>query len=167
MWKRLVLAACALLLAAGCPLAWTVRPASAQPDSFTFAAAGDFGGNTTTSAVLNTLAGAGTDFALAIGDLSYSEVTPESAWCDFVKTRVGPTYPFELLAGNHEDDGPDGSISNFAACLPDRLGGLTGSYAKEYSFDYPTSAPLARVIGISPNLAFPGESTYAYTVGSA
>src|SRR4051812_37185859 len=167
MWKRMILAACALVLAAGCPVAWTVGPAAALPGSFTFAAAGDFGANTRTSAVLNTLAGAGTDFAVAVGDLSYSEVTPESAWCDFVKSRVGSTYPFELVAGNHEDNGPDGSIGNFAACLPDRLGGLTGSYTKEYYFDYPTSAPLARVIGISPNLAFPGESTYAYTVGSA
>src|SRR5581483_3216441 len=38
---------------------------------------------------------------------------------------------------------------------------------KEYYYDYPASAPLARMINISPNLAFPGESTYQYTPGSA
>jgi len=167
MWKRLAVAGCAVLFAAGFPLALPVGPASAQPGSFTFDAAGDFGANTNTSAVLNAVPGSGADFFLGVGDLSYSEVTPESAWCDFVTSRVGATFPFELVAGNHEDNGPDGQIANFAACLPDRIGGLTGSYAKEYYFDYPVSSPLARVINISPNLAFPGEATYQYTVGSA
>ena len=168
MWKRLAPAVGALLLAASCPLlAWPVGPAAAQTGSFTFGAAGDFGANSNTSAVLKAVAGAGTDFFVALGDLSYSQVTPESAWCDFVKSRVGTTYPFELISGNHENTGQDGAIANFAACLPDRLGGLTGTYAKEYYYDYPASAPLARMINISPNLAFPGESTYQYTVGSA
>src|SRR5207253_6983196 len=107
----------------------------------------------------------------AVGDLSYSQVTPEQAWCDYVHARVGQNYPFELVAGNHEANAPDdGQIANFAACLPhrsDQLGPLSGSYAKEYFFDYPPSQPLARVIGISPNLAFPGGARYTYTVGSA
>jgi hypothetical protein len=177
MWKRLVLGACAALLAAGCPMAWSVASAAVQPGpvvspalqpgSFTFGAAGDFGANSNTSAVLNAVAGAGTDFFDAVGDLSYNQVTPESAWCNFVTSRVGSTYPFELLSGNHEDDGPHGQITNFAACLPDRLGNVTGSYGKEYYFDYPASSPLARVINISPNLTFPGGATYQYTVGSA
>ncbi|HEY4411349.1 MAG TPA: Ig-like domain-containing protein, partial [Acidimicrobiia bacterium] len=167
MWKRLVLAVCGLLLAASLPVAWSVVPASAQTGSFTFGASGDFGANDGTGAVLNAVAGAGTDFFMAVGDLSYSQVTPESAWCNFVTSRFGANYPFELLAGNHEDDGPDGQIANFAACLPDRIGGLTGSYGKEYYFDYPVSAPLARMIDISPNLAFPGEGTYTYTAGNA
>jgi Bacterial Ig domain/Calcineurin-like phosphoesterase len=167
MWKRLVLAVGVLVLAAGCPLALTVGPAAALPGSFTFGAAGDFGANSNTSAVLGSVGGAGLDFFMAEGDLSYSEVTPESAWCNFVTSRVGATFPFELVAGNHEDNGPDGTIANFAACLPDRIGGLTGAYAKESFFDYPASAPLARMITISPNLTFPGESTYNYTAGSA
>ena len=177
MWKRLVLAASAVLLAAGCPMAWSVASAAVQPGpvvspavqpgSFTFGAAGDFGANSNTSAVLNAVAGAGTDFFDAVGDLSYNELTPESAWCNFVTSRVGSMYPFELLSGNHEDDGPHGQISNFAACLPDRLGNTTGGYGKEYYFDYPAPSPLARVINISPNLTFPGEATYQYTVGSA
>src|SRR5581483_6363120 len=142
-------------------------PVAAPSGSFTFDAAGDFGANTRTAAVLNAVPGSNADFFLAVGDLSYGEVTPESAWCDFVTSRVGPTFPFELVAGNHEDNGPDGQIANFAACLPDRIGNISGSYAKEYYFDYPPPAPLARVINISPNLAFPGESTYSYTIGSA
>ncbi len=167
MWKRLAVAACAVLLAAGYPLALSAGPAAAQPGSFTFDAAGDFAANSNTSAVLNAVPGSGADFMLAVGDLSYNEVTPESAWCNFVTSRVGATFPFELLAGNHEDDGPHGLISNFAACLPDRLGNITGSYAKEYYFDYPASSPLARFINISPNLTFPGDGTYQYTVGNA
>ncbi len=85
--------------------------------------------------------------------MSYSNITPESAWCDYVKQHVGATYPFELLVGNHEDavSGDNGFIDNFAACLPDRLGG-TGTYAHRYYFDYPASAPLARFIMIDPNM---------------
>ncbi|HVW33756.1 MAG TPA: Ig-like domain-containing protein [Acidimicrobiia bacterium] len=167
MWKRLALAVCALMLATGMPLLWPVGPATGLTGSFAFGAAGDLGATADTSAVLNAVAGAGLDFFMAEGDLSYSDLTPESAWCNFVTSRVGATFPFELVSGNHEDNGPDGNIANFAACLPDRIGGLTGSYTKEYYFDYPASAPLARMINISPNLAFAGETTYNYTVGSA
>ena len=140
--------------------------AGAAPTSFSFGAAGDFGANANSSATFNTLAGAGTDFFLALGDLSYSQVAPESAWCDFVTSRVGAAYPFVVVAGNHETAAStDGQIGNFAACLPDRLGAV-GSYGQQYYFDYPPVQPLARFIMISPNLAFPGESTYSYTVGS-
>jgi Calcineurin-like phosphoesterase len=117
--------------------------------------------------VLNAVKSSGSNFFIALGDLSYSDVTPESAWCDFVKARVGDTYPFELLAGNHEDDGPDGLISKFDDCLPHRLENITGTYAKEFYFDYPSSNPLARFISISPNLTFPGEGTWDYSAGSA
>src|SRR3954451_6770806 len=73
---------------------------------FTFTVAGDYGANANTTAVLNGIAAVNPAFHVAIGDFSYSEVAPESAWCDYVKSKVGPTFPFELLAGNHEDDGP-------------------------------------------------------------
>ena len=140
---------------------------AAVPASFSFGAAGDFGANSTTGATLTALSKAGTDFFFALGDLSYSD-TSESGWCDFVKSKVGSTYPFELVAGNHEAAGSaDGAIANFAACLPNRLGPLVGKYAQEAYVDYPAAQPLARFITISPNLAFPGESTYRYTVGNA
>jgi hypothetical protein len=166
---RILLAAAVLSAAVAVPVV-TVPPvrADAAPASFTFGAAGDIAANANSSATLSMLAGAGTDFFLALGDLSYGQLTPESAWCNFVKSRVGSTYPFELVAGNHESTGSaEGTtIANFAACLPDRLGQV-GSYAKEAYVDYPPSQPLARVITIAPNLGFPGESTYAYTAGSA
>lgn len=141
-------------------------PTSA-PSSFSFGAAGDLGATGNTSAVLNAVGAANLNFFLAIGDLSYSDVSPESAWCQFVKSRVGSSFPFELVAGNHEDDGPDGLITKFDDCLPHRLGSLTGTYAKQYYFDYPASQPLARFINISPNLTFPGEGAYSYSAGSA
>ena len=135
--------------------------------SFSFGAAGDLGANSNTSAVFNAAHSSGLSFFLPIGDFSYSEATPETSWCNFVKQRLGSSFPVELVSGNHEDDGPDGQIARFAACLPDQIGGLTGSYSKEYYFDYPRSAPLARFINISPNLSFPGQGTYSYTAGGS
>jgi hypothetical protein len=137
------------------------------PASFSFGATGDLGATSNTSAVLNAAKGANLNFFLAAGDLSYSDVTPESAWCDFVKARVGSSFPFELVAGNHEDDGPDGLISKFDDCLPHRLGSLSGAYAKQYYFDYPSTNPIARFINISPNLTFPGEGTWSYSAGGS
>ena len=73
--------------------------------------------------------GAGGAFHLALGDFSYGQLS-ESAWCDFVKARVGAAFPFELVAGNHDADGSgDGHIDHFRVCLPHRLGPLTGAYA--------------------------------------
>ena len=136
------------------------------PASFSFGASGDLGATSNTSAVLNAVNSSNLNFFLAVGDLSYSDVTPESSWCNFVKARVGNSFPFELLSGNHEDDGPDGLITRFDDCLPHRLGNLNGTYAKQFYFDYPAGNPLARFINISPNLTFPGEGTWSYDRGS-
>lgn len=144
-----------------------LRRVRADTISFSFGAAGDMGANSNTSAVLTSVANSNVNFFTALGDFSYSQVTPETSWCDYVKTRVGPTFPFELLSGNHEDDGPDGLISNYVGCLPDRLGGVTGTYGKEYYFDYPSVNPIARFIMISPGLTFPNEGTYSYKLGTA
>src|SRR6266571_2795337 len=138
--------------------------------SFSFTAGGDIGGNSNTSTALDLIAQSGSQFHLAIGDLSYSEIAPESNWCSYVKSRVSSTFPFELLSGNHEDGGElltqDGLIDNFAQCLPDRLGAV-GTYGKEYSFDYPASSPIARFIMISPNLTFTNGGSYSYAAGTA
>jgi hypothetical protein len=119
--------------------------------SFSFGAGGDIGGNSATSASLDALAGAGTSFFLALGDMSYGQITPESTWCRYIQQHVGATYPFELVVGNHEETAAeaDGFIDNFAACLPDRLG-VSGQYAHRYYFDYPPEAPLARFVLIDP-----------------
>src|SRR5512143_2309353 len=74
--------------------------AAASP--FTFTAVGDYAATTNTSAVLDTIAASGAPFHLALGDLSYGAIQPDSAWCDYVKSHVGSQYPFELLAGNHD-----------------------------------------------------------------
>ena len=148
----------------------TPRPTASPtpaPVAFSFGVNGDFGANSNTSAVLNRVPSSALQFFVALGDFSYNEVTPESAWCNFVKGRVGSSFPFELVAGNHEDDGPDGLVSNFKNCLPDRIGGLVGTYPKQYYFDYPKTNPSARFIFISPGLTFPGEGTYSYGAGSS
>ena len=54
----------------------SIRAQSTSP-SFTFTAGGDFGGNSSSTATLNLIAQSGSAFHLAIGDLSYSEITPE------------------------------------------------------------------------------------------
>ncbi len=138
-----------------------LSPASAplipadQSSSFTFTAGGDWGTGSNVDKVLNGIAGSGADFSLFIGDLSYNSISPESSWCNYIKTHLGSTYPAEILNGNHEDGSPyesyGGNIDVFAGCLPDRIGGLTGTYAHEYYFDYPTTNPIARFILIEPN----------------
>jgi hypothetical protein len=143
------------------------RPSDAQSFSFIFTAAGDYGSGTDAGKVLGAMGNTGANLNLALGDLSYGDKTPETAWCDFVKQRVGDTAPFEIVAGNHDDDTPSGyNINNFVLCLPDRIGNVVGTYGKEYYFDYPPVSPLMRVIMISPNLHLDG-STYDYSVGTA
>lgn len=140
--------------------------AAAAEASFSFAAAGDIGAGSAVTASLQALAGTGADFFLAIGDLSYNDIMPETAWCAYIKDHLGETYPFELLVGNHEEfpTGPNGFIDNFAACLPDRLN-VTGSYAHRYYFDYPPDTPLARFILIDPDLNRDGTKAEYCTGG--
>jgi chitodextrinase len=141
------------------PAVAVTTPTPPPATSFVFGAAGDHGANTRADASLTALDASGASFYLALGDLDYDETPTDEAWCDYVKGRLptlGPTFPFELVAGNHEEQGGvDGYIVNHAACLPDRLGstmGPTNQYGAEYSFDYPAGAPLVRVIMISPHL---------------
>lgn len=129
---------------------------------FVFTAVGDIGSNAEALATLDQIRPAKANFHLALGDLSYSTAT-ETVWCDLVKARVGPGFPFQLVPGNHEDDfGTDGHITRFAQCLPDRIG-VTGEYPVQYYFDY---QKLARVIIISPDLTIGGRHFY-YGKGNA
>jgi hypothetical protein len=143
------------------------KKAEAAPVSFSFAAAGDHSANSRATSSLDLVANSGASFYLALGDMSYSQLIPESAWCDYVKLHVGSSFPFELLAGNHEDNGPDGLIENFTACLPDQLGNINGEYGKEYYFDYPVGSPIARFILISPGLTFSNGQLYQYMTGTS
>jgi hypothetical protein len=146
------------------------RPRAAQQAaSVTFSAAGDHGANASVLASLATLDQSGSQFYLALGDMDYDEVQPDSAWCEYMLAglpTLGPTFPLQLIVGNHEaQNGEDGYIMNHAACLPDRMGS-TGVYAAEYYFDYPSDSPLMRVILIGANTTVENVN-YQYTAGSA
>jgi len=149
------------------PVDLDVSPAD---ETFTFAVAGDIGWNETgakSQVMLRALQRdkANLSFFLADGDLSYNTTAgTEGAWCNFVKSYVGSQLPFELLAGDQEDNDAV-RIGNFAACLPDKLGGKD-AYGKEYYFDVPASAPLARFIQISPDLIFPPRTTRTFNGSS-
>ena len=160
--RRALLAAFVLVaLAAG------TSAATPTPEHVRFTAAGDYAMSTSsTAAVLDALGATDPDAHFALGDLSYATTGEEQAWCDFVKARVGQTFPFELLAGNHESNGQNGNINDFSACLPNQLPGVVGTYGRQYYVDVPKQNPLVRFVMISPDLAFPG-GTWRYTAGSA
>jgi len=120
-----------------------------EKKAFSFTAAGDIDTTAAADKVLRDIGDAKSDFTLALGDLGYVGNGNEPAWCEFVKQRVGEEYPFELIAGNHDDGSKDGDIAEYAKCLPDRIGNLTGNYGTEYYFDY---NDLARIILISPDI---------------
>lgn len=135
--------------------------AVATPGTVRFTASGDFSGSANAASVLSAIGTIDPDLHIALGDLSYS-TAPEETWCDFVKNRVGQTLPFELIAGNHESNGENGSINNFSACLPNQLPGVTGTYGRQYFVDVPADDPIVRYVMISPALTFPdGEWSYA------
>src|SRR2546421_8066262 len=70
----------------------TAPSAGALTSSFSFTAGGDIGGNISSSTALDLIAQSGSQFDLALGDLSYSEITPESSWCSYVQSRVGGNF---------------------------------------------------------------------------
>jgi hypothetical protein len=146
----------------------SINPAAAvEIAPYSFAAAGDFGANTFSNATLNKIGDDTTSFTLALGDLDYDQTSSDAAFCTYVKDRVGSTYPFQIVTGNHEQQGgPDGYILNHAACLPNRMTSTTtGTYPVEYYFDYPAASPNLRVIMISPDLVV-NNITYNYTSGN-
>jgi hypothetical protein len=140
----------------------TTTTVPVPPDAVTITLAGDTGANAAATATLGLVADIAPDAHFALGDLSYDDLSPESAWCAYVKGVVGDGLPFELISGNHEDDGPDGYVRNFTACLPDKLGAV-GDYGVNYFTDI---GGVVRVVAISPNLTVDGVS-YGYEPGSA
>jgi hypothetical protein len=148
----------------GCTEARDLDPFTAQ---LTFVTVGDHGAHPATDAVFDLAAVSGELF-LSLGDLSYGVIEPEQAWCDYARRHLG-TLPFLVVAGNHEEDRSHGNglIDDFIApgCLPAPFP-VTGDYAKQYWFDYPPQAPLARFIQISPDLEFSIGGTFDYALGS-
>ncbi len=139
---------------------------STSDDIATFAAAGDFGGKNDQAGILmNDMKYRDIDAFLLLGDMAYSQITPELAWCDWVHSYLGNNYPFEIVAGNHEEDSRvDGFIREFAACMPDQMNSETGpgGYSVNFSFDL---GPLT-VIATSPDLIIDNVD-YTYGSGSA
>ncbi len=157
----------------GCLVSW-LSWAQAQTFSFSFGAAGDYAATSQTAATLSAIRQADLDFLLALGDLGYGQAWPESgaqkspekAWCDGVKRFLGPSYPMQLLVGNHEDDWSrqcrphQGHILNYIRCLPDRPERRlidAGVYGAQYVFDYPRHRPLARLIMLGAGLKVDGH----------
>ncbi len=131
--------------------------------SVTITIAGDMGANAHASATLVAVADIVPDAHFVAGDLSYSQVVPESAWCSYVRDVVGTSITIELLVGTHEDDnGSDGFIRDFAACMPDQLTS-TGDYGVQY---YSDLGDLVRVVLIAPDISVDGVH-YDYRPGSS
>jgi Calcineurin-like phosphoesterase len=115
----------------------------------------------TTGPVLEALGEVDPDVHLALGDFSYDAPGTEQEWCDFVSTRVGPDFPFLLLAGNHDT----ASMGTYTDCLPSRVPGLQGDYGREYVVDVPQDDPLVRIVALSPGMEFP-DGRIDYEAGS-
>jgi hypothetical protein len=154
---------------------------SAATPSFTFGAAGDMGAGKAAASTLGNLGQAGTSFFLHLGDFSYGETPPggtatPASWCQFVQTAANlpPGYPYELVSGGHVSQaikGQDGPLEQYTACLPDQLHSTIApgsEYGKDYFFDYPAGAPLARVFMIAAGETFTnGGAPDDYSAGSA
>ena len=131
-----------------------------------FTASGDIAARAQSGAVLDQVGSIQPDLHLALGDLSYDTTGSEQAWCDFVTSRVGAGFPFQLVSGNHESNGLNGNINDFSACLPNQLPGLVGTYGRQYYVDVPQVNPLVRFIMISPALTYP-NGLWSYPAGGA
>jgi PKD repeat protein len=143
----------------------TTVEALQDPGIVHFTASGDISTSAQAEAVLSQVGTLGSDLHFALGDLSYGTTGAEASWCDFVTSRVGAGFPFELLSGNHESDGLNGNINDFSACLPNQLPGLVGTYGRQYYVDVPQVNPLVRFVMISPALTYP-DGVWSYTAGS-
>ncbi|MDQ0771335.1 hypothetical protein QF031_004084 [Pseudarthrobacter defluvii] len=130
-----------------------------------FTAAGDLGMGSGARQVLDVVARLKPDFNVALGDFSY-KAGAEKEFCRMVTSKLGSDFPFQLITGNHESDGHDGLIGNFAQCLPSRLPGLQGEYGVQWYVDVPQDRPLARIILISPGLEFQDGKELDYSRGS-
>lgn len=168
--RRAAVAVAAGLVLTACagPLTGGDAPAPPSPWSgpgLRFTASGDFSATEEAGATLEQIDALDAELHLALGDLSYGETGEEREWCEFVTDRVGTDFPFQLLAGNHESDGQNGDIDAFADCLPNRLSGLVGEYARQYYVDAPAEEPLVRFVMISPGITF-RDGPWSYEEGT-
>jgi PKD repeat protein len=165
MSRRFLVQVAVVALLVGVVAAAAPAQGAGEPGVVHFTAVGDYGATPDTGAVLTAMAARNPDLDLALGDLSYGGAGSEQSWCDFVTSRVGAGFPFELLAGNHESNGQDGNINDFASCLPNQVPGVVGAYGRQYYVDVPRANPLVRFVMISPALPF-ADGTWSYAKGS-
>lgn len=137
----------------------------AVPGQLHVTTAGDYSSSAAASGVLARIGAIAPDLHFALGDLSYGATGAEQAWCDLVTSNAGAGFPFELVSGNHESNGQNGNINDFAACLPNQLPGVIGTYGRQYYVDVPQQDPVARFIMISPGIPF-SDGTWNYSAGS-
>lgn len=167
LFKSVIVGLSVVIFAAGAFVAFRrLTSVSAVDAPFTFTAAGDYSFSTESKNTVAAIVGTGSQFHLALGDFAYTTTRTEGEFCDMVTTRVGATFPFQLVSGDHENDavGDDGYIDNFASCLPDRMNAVVspnGKYAREYYFDYQN----VRFIIVNPGIS-DGADAYDYSTGS-
>ncbi len=141
----------------------TATPTPKVIPSFGFTVAGDYGQTNYTTANLNYIAQQYTvkkiKFHLAVGDFSYNTSVSAATWSAYAKSHLPANFPFEVLSGGHDDT----QIDSYAADMPNHIGTIVGTYAKQYYFDYPQNAPLARIILVTPSEVLSG---YSYGKGS-
>ena len=141
------------------------RPTKRAQPQLRFTAAGDFGSTEQTDAVLKMIKSLGSDVTLALGDLSHGRTGAEKQWCDYVTSRLGKGYPFEVVAGNHESDGDNGNIEAFSACLPNEPPAWSAPTGRSTT-SMCANDPLVRFVMISPGLHFP-DGEWNYRQGSS
>src|SRR3989449_1214367 len=133
--------------------------------SFSFAASGDMGSLTASTGVnnLNRLQGVNPGFFLGLGDFSYDPSVTGDIWCSQFKSKFNG---IQILPGDHDTGGHNsasfGEANNYQkyinGCsltlgIPIVCGPVADNcYGKEYYFDYPGGAPMARFIFASPKI---------------
>lgn len=134
--------------------------------SFSFGAAGDYAFGTNFYSTLNQIKISNLTFNIALGDFSYN--SDDAGWCNAWKTN----FPnIVAIAGNHDvGESTGGNINEFIKACPFPLSGVpvTGSYGKQYYFDYPATNPTARFIMLPAGLhgSVEAEMSTSFTKGS-
>ncbi|TLZ55396.1 MAG: hypothetical protein E6K15_08150 [Methanobacteriota archaeon] len=168
----IIVAVVAVLLASG--IRFVLLSNGATESSFVFSVAGDYGAWNGFMESLNQLKQTRSDFAIALGDLSYGGIAKpglgtEEGWC---KEFHDAFQNIVIVAGNHDtgDTLPgEGDINQFAQyCPAPPQFAVNGDYGKQYYFDYPKGNPIVRFILLSPDLVFvfDGGEHYRYNVGT-
>src|SRR5438093_810110 len=168
MSRRVVLAVVLILLSifSSFPFLGGIIPlAHSASASFSFAASGDMGSLTASTGVnnLNRLQGVNPGFFLGLGDFSYDPSVTGDIWCSQFKSKFNG---IQILHGDHDTGGHNsasfGEANNYqkyiTGCsltlgIPIVCGPVADNcYGKEYYFDYPGGAPMARFIFASPKI---------------